>query len=581
MKKIKLTTGIPPLILIGTMIVLFPIFAFMTIDRINKQKAQSIKLLVEKSTALIRAFEAGTYTGMMSPQWTNMAMENLLTETAALPDIAYLFVVNKRGKILVHSQKEKAGSIYDQKLNLENVIEEKKTGWRILKNENGIKVFEVHKKFSPINQIRFSNSKTMMPMHRRMHAKAFHHADLYEDTIIFVGLDMELISQADRGDTQHAIMMAVILALIGFTGFVLVFMVQRYAQARSSLSRIQIFSDNLVENMPIGLIATNMNNKVISVNPAASKILGIPIEFNPRGIEVGLPAEIKTLLDSVSDKMDLVEREIKLKANGSSPIKLEAIANPLHDKEGKSLGTMLILRDKTELHRLKKEMEQNKRLAAIGRLAAGVAHEIRNPLSSLKGYATFFKEIFDPDSENYTIADTMTKEVDRLNRVVSELVEFAKPVAVSENRVDIQALVLEIIQLITYEPGAEHIEIKTDIDPQLSQINADADRLKQVFLNLCLNSLQSMENKGSLDINLKNDISEDKIIITISDTGCGIKKEDISNIFDPYFTTKSSGTGLGLAIVHSIIKAHKGNINVESKPGKGTVFTISLPIRIP
>jgi two-component system sensor histidine kinase HydH len=141
MKKIKLTTGIPPLILIGTMIVLFPIFAFMTIDRINKQKAQSIKLLVEKSTALIRAFEAGTYTGMMSPQWTNMAMENLLTETAALPDIAYLFVVNKRGKILVHSQKEKAGSIYDQKLNLENVIEEKKTGWRILKNENGIKVF--------------------------------------------------------------------------------------------------------------------------------------------------------------------------------------------------------------------------------------------------------------------------------------------------------------------------------------------------------------------------------------------------------------------------------------------------------
>ncbi len=581
MKKIKLTTGIPPLILIGAMIVLFPIFAFMTIDRINKQKAQSIKLLVEKSTALIRAFEAGTYTGMMSPQWTNMAMENLLTETAALPDIAYLFVVNKRGEILVHSQKEKAGSIYDQELNLENVIEEKKTGWRILKNENGIKVFEVHKKFSPINQIRFSNSKTMMPMHRRMHAKAFRHADLYEDTIIFVGLDMELISNADRGDTQHAIMMAVILALIGFTGFVLVFMVQRYAQARSSLSRIQIFSDNLVENMPIGLIATNMNNKVISVNPAASKILGIPTEFNPLGIEAGLPTEIKALLDSVSDKRDLVEREIKLRDNRSAPTKLEAIANPLHDKEGKSLGTMLILRDKTELHRLKKEMEQNKRLAAIGRLAAGVAHEIRNPLSSLKGYATFFKEIFDTNSENYTIADTMTKEVDRLNRVVSELVEFAKPVAVSENRVDIQALVLEIIQLITYEPGAEHIEIKTDIDPQLSQINADADRLKQVFLNLCLNSLQSMENKGSLDINLKNDISEDKIIITISDTGCGIKKEDISNIFDPYFTTKSSGTGLGLAIVHSIIKAHKGNINVESKPGKGTVFTISLPIRIP
>ena len=580
MKKLRFTTGIPPLILIGTIIVLFPIFTFMTIDRINKQKAQSIKLLMEKSTALIRAFEAGTYTGMMNMQWTNIAMENLLTETAALPDISYLFIVNKAGKILVHNQKEKTGMTYGQDLDLKTVINENKTGWRIIKDQKGTKVFEVHKNFSLKNQKRSISPNSMMAMHQRMHTKAFQHAVLYKDTVIFVGLDMESITNADKNDTQHAIMMGIILALIGLTGFVLVFIVQRYSQARSTLTRMQVFSDNLLENMPVGLIATDMNNQIISVNPAAASILNIQTDFNSHGIDTALPNEIQNLLWAISGKKNLVEKEIKIKDGYKSEITLEAIASPLFDKEGNSLGNLLILRDKTELHRLKTEMEQNKRLAAIGRLAAGVAHEIRNPLSSLKGYATFFKEIFDHDSENFTIADTMIKEVDRLDRVVGELGELAKPIAISGNLVDIETLVLESLQLIIYEPDAENIDVKTDIESDLPQIHADVDRLKQVLLNLYLNALQAIENSGALTVKLQKNISGDDIIIKISDTGCGIKEEDLSHIFDPYFTTKLSGTGLGLSIVHNIIKAHKGKIDVESNSGKGTIFTITLPMRI-
>ncbi|MCP4673807.1 MAG: PAS domain-containing protein [Desulfobacula sp.] len=580
MKKLRFTTGIPPLILIGTIIVLFPIFTFMTIDRINKQKAQSIKLLLEKSTALIRAFEAGTYTGMMNMQWTNIAMENLLTETATLPDISYLFIVNKAGKILVHNQKEKTGIRYDQDLDLNTVINENKTGWRIIKDQKGKKVFEVYKSFSLKNLDRSTGSNSMMAMHQKMHANAFQHAAMYKDAVIFVGLDMESITIADKNDTQHAIMMGIILALIGLTGFVLVFIVQRYSQARSNLSRMQIFSDTLLENMPVGLIATDINNQIISVNPSATSILNIQTDFNSHGIDTILPNEIKNMLADISGKKNVVEKEIKLKNSHKSEIILEAIASPLHDKEGNSLGNLLILRDKTELRLLKTEMEQNKRLASIGRLAAGVAHEIRNPLSSLKGYATFFKEIFDHDSENFTIADTMTKEVDRLDRVVGELGELAKPIAVSGNLVDIKALVLESLQLIVYEPDAENIDVKTEVESNLPQIHADTDRLKQMLLNLYLNAIQAMENSGELTVKLKKSTSDENIIINISDTGCGIKAEDLSHIFDPYFTTKLSGTGLGLSIVHSIINAHKGRVDVESNPGKGSIFTISLPIRI-
>ena len=577
MKKFKFTTKIPPLILIGTIIVLFPIFSYMTIDRINKQKSQSIRLLVEKSTALIRAFEAGTYTGMMNMGWTRNAMENLLRETAALPDISYLFIVNKNGTVLAHNQKEKEGQIYGRDLDLTKIINSKRTGWRIKKDGKENKVFEVYKKFSPVKGEKSNDSTGMMSMHQKMHGGQFNDADGYDNTVIFVGLDMQLIEQADKGDTQHSIMMAVILALIGFTGLILVFIVQRYAATRSSLSRIQIFSDNLVENMPVGLIATDTNKQIISVNPAAKSILNIQSTRGRQNLDAALPVELESLLQSIDKEKNLVEKEIHIDGLKEQSIILEVIASPLYDKEGISLGSLLILRDKTELNRLKIEMEQNKRLAAIGRLAAGVAHEIRNPLSSLKGYATFFKEIFDKSSENYTIADVMIKEVDRLNRVVSELVELTKPVTMSGKPVNIQSLIQESIKLMGYEAEMKNIEIKTDLDPDVPQIYADTDRLKQVLLNLYLNAIQSMKGSGTLGIRLFQNQSDQTVRITVSDTGTGIKKEDLPDIFEPYFTTKLSGTGLGLAIVHNIVKAHKGEINAKSEPGKGTYFTIILP----
>ncbi|WP_299980092.1 PAS domain-containing sensor histidine kinase [Desulfobacula sp.] len=579
MEKFKFTTKIPPLILIGTIIVLFPIFSYMTIDRINKQKAQSIRLLVEKSTALVRAFEAGAYTGMMNMGWSRNAMENLLRETASLPDISYLFIVNKDGTILAHNQKEKEGQTYGRDLDLTKIINSKRTGWRTKKDERENKVFEVYKKFSPVKGEKPNNSTGMMSMHQRMHGRQFNDADGYENTIIFVGLDMQLIDQADKGDTQHSILMAVILALIGFTGLILVFIVQRYAATRSSLSRIQIFSDNLVENMPVGLIATDTNKQIISVNPAAESILNIQSTRGRQNLSAALPGELESLLQSIDKEKNLVEKEIHIDGLKDQPIILEVIASPLYDKEGISLGSLLILRDKTELNRLKIEMEQNKRLAAIGRLAAGVAHEIRNPLSSLKGYATFFKEIFDKDTQNFDIADVMIKEVDRLNHVVSELVELAKPVTMSGKPINIQSLIQESIKLMGYEAEVKNIEIKTDLDPDVPQIYADTDRLKQVLLNLYLNAIQSMEGSGTLGIRLFQNQSDQNVMIAVSDTGTGIKKEDLPDIFEPYFTTKLSGTGLGLAIVHNIVKAHKGEINVKSDPEKGTSFTIILPDR--
>ena len=577
--KLKFTAGIPPLILIGAIIVLFPIFTYMTVDRINRHRAQSIHLLFEKSTALIRAVEAGARTGMMNMGWRRTNIEDLLEQTASLPDISFIFIIDKNGKIIAHSNKEKIREFYNANLDLKKILDSSKAFWRVNQDNQSDRIFEVYKKFTPLRlhgKGKFSNN---MFIHQRMQRHCIKAGLDYDNTIIFIGLDMKPIDQADKDDLHHSVMMGIILLLIGLTGFMLIFLVQRYGAARSSLSRIKVFSDNLVENMPIGLIAMDNTDKIISINPAAKKILGIPWQ-DKSYMNAGytLPQELIKLVRSVYMQDKLIEQEIQIKNQKGKSTNLDIVANPLKAERGEALGILLILRDLTEINQLKDEIETNKRLATIGRLAGGVAHEIRNPLSSLKGYATFFKEIFEKESDNYNIADIMTKEVDRLNKVVSELVEFSKPLHVSGKLLKIRELIKESIEIIRHNAETNNINIVLNLDNNPGEIIADKDRLKQVLLNLYLNAVQAMENSGgTLTIELFCDGASSDITIKISDTGPGMDKHTIANIFEPYFTTKLSGTGLGLAIAYNIIKAHKGNLKVKSKPGQGTIFTIILP----
>jgi two-component system sensor histidine kinase HydH len=568
-----LNTKIPPFILIGTIIVLFPIFTYMTLDRVTRHKAQSTRLLFEKSMALIKAFEAGTRTGMMNMGWDRESLENLLHETASLPDISYLFIVDKEGNIIVHNDMAKVGQKYGQDLNLKEVIDSDQALWRIRKDGTGNNIFEAYKKFSPVIHSSINTHRNMM-MHQRMD----NGQDIdFGETVIFVGLDMKEIEQADQNDIQHAVMMGVILLLIGLTGFILVFIFQRYQAARSSLSQIKIFSDTLVENMPMGLVAMDDKDRIILVNPAAGKLLGLDRTENfTNNLEKTLPKPLMELIKSTDFENRPFEKEIRL-IHGESLVILDTVVSPLKNKDGSSLGSLLILRDLTELSLLKNENERNMRLAAIGRVAAGVAHEIRNPLSSLKGYATFFKEVFEKGTENYTIADVIITEVDRLDRVVGELVEIARPVQISGKPVNPVTLIEDSIRIIEPEAMLHHISIETSIDNDIGSLHADEDRLKQVLLNLYLNAIQAMEDSGILEVRLFREQATRNIVIIVSDSGNGIKKEDLPNIFEPYFTTKQSGTGLGLAIVHNIIQAHKGEIKVQSEPGKGTVFTLILP----
>lgn len=566
----------PPWLFIGAVVVLFPIFAFMTIQNINRQNRNSTRLLLEKGAALIRSFEAGTRTGL-GMSWNEFQLQKLLTETAQQSDIRYLLVTDVNGTVLAHDNPRYIGQNHGRGLNLNKISHLKTVQWRIVRNPDGKKLFEVFSKFSPVEGGPDMEPGRMM-MHMWFQRGMNERIDIPPSSpIIFVGLDMTSIDDAIRTDTRHAVIMGIILLLVGFAGIALLFLAQSYRVTKMSLSRIKAFSDNLVANMPIGLVALDDNQSLTSLNNVAGSVLKLlPDEVIGENAEKVLPAELWHLLKNLNVEKGVVEKEIDCTVQKGEVIPLEVSATLLNDEDGTFLGYVVLFKDLSEVRSLRKEIARSQRLASVGRLAAGVSHEIRNPLSSIKGFATYFKERYYDIPENQQISNLMIQEVDRLNRVVSQLHEFARPITVSKKSIQIKAFLKDSLKLVERQASEANISIRTDFDLEKDEILIDSDRINQVLLNLYLNAIESMDNGGSLTVTLAKNSKKNGIEIKVSDTGTGITENDLSHIFDPYFTTKASGTGLGLAIAHNIMEAHGGEITIESRLGQGTGVTIFL-----
>ena len=573
--------GVPPWVLIGAVAVLLPVIVFITVENINRQKEKSIQLLLEKGAALIRSFEAGTRTGMMGMQWGGFQLQQLLSETAQQPDIVYLMVTDDNGKVLAHNIPEQIGTGYGSQLNLKEIAQSNSLLWRQIPGPDGKNVFEVYRKFIPVGPPR---GKGMMQRHMRMMGREsqapWRSNENISDSpqIIFVGLDMSPIEEARKADVRHALIMGSILLLVGFAGFTLLFLVQSYQTTRASLSRIKAFSDTVVENLPIGLLALDPQGKVATFNSSAASILRLPAG-QVIGEEAGriIPAELLREINHSKNQDGIIEKEIECKTAEGKFVPLEIGASSLKDENNLFLGNILLFKDLTEVRALRKEVARSQRLASVGRLAAGVAHEIRNPLSSIKGFATYFKERYPDKPDDQQTADIMIQEVDRLNRVVGQLLEFARPISMKTRRISLQTLLKDSVKLIEDRAVEKNISVHTQCSVPVDEAWGDPDRINQILLNLYLNAIEAMESGGELKVGFASDGDGRQLIITVSDTGCGINPENLSQIFDPYFTTKSSGTGLGLAIAHNVLEAMGGSIKVESKPEMGTTFKITIP----
>ncbi len=548
----KFWVAVPPWVIIGAVVILVPIFILMTIQNINKQKEFTTRLLIEKGDVLIRSFEAGARTGA-GMRWGRFQLQKLLIETAQQPGIDYFVVTDTKGTILADSDPSMVAESHGTDLDLSNVSASQ-AAWRQVPNTESADTFEVYRFLRP-------------PV-----------SGLGTGWFVFVGLDMGPIIKARDEDTRHAILMALTFLLIGFAGIVSLFLAQSYRSARTSLSRMKAFSDSLVENMPMGLVAIDQEDRVIAFNQTAESILRRSTnDALGKKAEDVLPDTCRKLLRDLEAGSGILQKEVECFIEKDTIIPLEVIAASLKDQEEGFLGYVFLFRDMTEIRHLKREIERSQRLASLGSLAAGVAHEIRNPLSSIKGFATYFRERYRENPEDRKTADIMVQEVERLNRVIGQLLEYSRPLEIKLESRPMEPLVLHALKVVEGQARDSGIAVQTDLPPQVPEVMIDSDKIEQVLLNLYLNAIGAMKKGGILSVSLGRD-PDRRIRVVISDTGAGIRKEDLPRIFDPYFTTKPAGTGLGLAIVHKIVEAHDGEIRVESEPEKGTTVSVFLPI---
>jgi two-component system, NtrC family, sensor histidine kinase HydH len=574
-KDSRFWIGVPPWVLLGALAVLVPIFAFMTVQNIDREKEFTTRLMVEKGGALIRSFEAGTRTGMMGMQRGGFQLQRLLTETSQLPDIAHLIVTDAAGSVIAHSDLDRVGSTYGMGVDTALVSQSRKLNWRIVLGTDGTRVFEVFRKFEPAGPPMGMGRGSMM---RRL-PEGFEFPP-EPPRVIFVGLDMASIDEAQRSDVWHAVLMGAILLLAGFAGITLLLLAQSHRAARTRLSRIQAFSDHVVANMPIGLVATDSRKRVAVFNQVAESVLRVSAAS-----AIGSPAQhvLPATLWSQIEAVDalpaaILEKEADCVLPGGRVIPLEIGAGRLADEGGRYLGSILLFKDLSEIRTLRNEIARNQRLATVGRLAAGVAHEIRNPLSSIKGFATYFRERYRENDQDAQTASILIQEVDRLNRVVGQLLEFSRPVDILPRPVRPERLIADIAKLVEPQARAKGVSIAVENPSDMPEVLLDADRLHQVLLNLFLNGIEAMDRGGVLTVQVAEAAEGRRLEIRVSDTGSGIRPEDLPHIFEPYYTTKPGGTGLGLAIAHNIIEAMAGEIGAQSSPGAGTTFTLKIPV---
>lgn len=339
-------------------------------------------------------------------------------------------------------------------------------------------------------------------------------------------------------------------------------------------------NDNILSSIADGVIAVDTGGRITSINPAAQRMLDLR-ERNVLGQayttlyspQMGFASALLDTLQSGRDHIG-VPMEFPL---GDQSLYVTVSSSLLKDGKGTVIGAVAVLKDVSEQQRLQKQIMRADRLAGLGELMAGVAHEIRNPLTSIRGFMQYLEHA-DSLEEWRQYGPVIIRQVDSLNRIVTELLEFGRHRLPCIGPVDINGLIREMTMLVGAKSSAR---ITLELSENLPRVEADGEALKQVMLNLLLNAVQASSEQGVITIVTQHEPVIDEVRVTVADNGVGIAPEHLDKIFDPFFSTKSTGTGLGLAMVHRIMDAHHGVISVGSVVGAGTTVTLRLPVAQP
>jgi two-component system nitrogen regulation sensor histidine kinase GlnL len=350
--------------------------------------------------------------------------------------------------------------------------------------------------------------------------------------------------------------------------------------------------ENILTSLEEAVLVIDQHGKISFLNQAAESLTGTSSSQVTQQPYESVFARNPWLLDMVKKNQppqhNSTHAEGDLVTKRGRPVPVSLAVTSLQDPNGRCVGTVLLLRNLTHRKEMEEHLMRSDRLALLGTVAAGLAHEIKNPLGGIKGASQLLRREVANDPSLVECTDIVIREVDRINQILEQLLDLSRPPKLQMDSLNIHELLDHVLFLERQALSRGNVVIEKKFDPSLPPIRGDRAQLIQVFLNLVKNSLEALDGRGCLTISTRIETDyhirtqgSDRgnfIRVDIEDNGPGIKEEHLPNIFSPFFTTKSSGTGLGLAICHRIIKEHGGLIQVESREGQGAALKVSLVV---
>ncbi|HEY0095344.1 MAG TPA: ATP-binding protein, partial [Archangium sp.] len=340
----------------------------------------------------------------------------------------------------------------------------------------------------------------------------------------------------------------------------------RLSEREADLKKLDNLQRQILACMPSGLITCDDAGRVTFVNRAASAILSLEAR-PPPGLHV------ESLLPGALGKE---ARQRRRELTVQTPSGLRTLGLTVTGLEGSGGGgTLVVFQDLTELRRIEEDLKRADRLAALGTLAAQLAHEIRNPLAAMRGSAQLLVQEPGGDPSSAKLVEILLRESDRLSKLVEDFLRFARPPPPVKQALELEVLVAETVDMLRADPLAWQVGVEMALAPL--RVPVDADQLRQVLINILRNAFQAAGPGGRVRVSLEG--ADELALLGVWDSGGSIPATDLSRIFEPFFSTREGGTGLGLSTAYSIVRAHGGNIRVSSSPREGTEFLIQLPLR--
>jgi two-component system, NtrC family, sensor histidine kinase PilS len=352
-------------------------------------------------------------------------------------------------------------------------------------------------------------------------------------------------------------------------------------QASTEIADLQALNQHVINSLPSGLVTTDPKQRILTFNRAAESITGIPSSTalgRPVAEVLQLPTEIARRLDDNVPQTAGRRGEFHFRTgDGRGEIELGLSATHLETPRGRA-GFLLSFQDVTQIKKLQRDNTIQQRLAAVGEMAAGIAHEIRNPLASMSGSIQILRQELPLSTEQEQLMDIVLRESERLNSTIRSFLAYARPQRFAITRFDLSRVLTDAAMLLRNGSDLDdrHL-VEVDVPPEELWYEADESQIKQVVWNLATNGLRAMPDGGRLRLAGAVDESASDVILTVQDEGIGIPPEDLDGLFQPFHGRFAKGSGLGLAIVHRIVNDYNGEIRVNSQPGKGTTVSVRLP----